>query len=383
MLVDNEMTNVEFSYDEHGEIDTSKGATVLGDRPLTNFKGNNTLKGRLYVEKEAEVPAGAAGVNLKDTKFTIQVTLKDKNGDLLSTPKKENGDYELEGLIYRILYGENHPETDEGWAAYDPEYDNYGRSEKKPIVNGIITESIYAGDKIYVGNIPAGSTYEVSEPDSTLPIGWRRVSIDYEDATKKIVGNTEDDVTVKNTVPSFAVRILKTDQGTKPLPDAKFALYGKDYYDEEGKVNPNAVAIMTNLTSGSDGMVDLGYIGGGQYYLVETEAPAGFNRLTAPVSITVDGTSTAKKGDDPLYVTYIQSGNIASDDNSGVMITSEVDGDLITYTYTLQVTNSAGAVLPHTGGTGKSIYTLGGIFVMMTAALMYVFRMRRRERRLR
>ena len=148
-------------------------------------------------------------------------------------------------------------------------------------------------------------------------------------------------------------------------------------------MNPNAVAIMTNLTSGSDGIVELGHIGGGQYYLVETEAPAGYNRLTAPVSITVDGTSTAKKGDYPLYVTYNQTGNIASDDNSGVTISSEVNGDVVTYTYTLQVTNSTGAVLPHTGGSGKSIYTLGGIFIMMTAALMYVFRMRRRERRLR
>jgi len=46
------------------------------------------------------------------------------------------------------------------------------------------------------------------------------------------------------------------------------------------------------------------------------------------------------------------------------------------------VMNSAGATLPNTGGSGTLPYTLGGIALIMASALMYGFRMRRRERRL-
>ena len=50
--------------------------------------------------------------------------------------------------------------------------------------------------------------------------------------------------------------------------------------------------------------------------------------------------------------------------------------------YILLVTNSAGEELPMTGGSGTLPYTLGGIALIMASALMYGFRVRRRERRL-
>lgn len=49
----------------------------------------------------------------------------------------------------------------------------------------------------------------------------------------------------------------------------------------------------------------------------------------------------------------------------------------------ISLTNEPGAELPHTGGSGTSLYTLSGMILIFTSALMYGFRMRRRERRLR
>ena len=48
----------------------------------------------------------------------------------------------------------------------------------------------------------------------------------------------------------------------------------------------------------------------------------------------------------------------------------------------LTVYNDPGKTLPNTGGSGTLPYTLGGIALIMASALMYGFRMRRRERRL-
>jgi len=44
--------------------------------------------------------------------------------------------------------------------------------------------------------------------------------------------------------------------------------------------------------------------------------------------------------------------------------------------------NSSGYELPSTGGSGTLPYTLSGLMLVIASALMYGFRMRRRERRL-
>ena len=50
---------------------------------------------------------------------------------------------------------------------------------------------------------------------------------------------------------------------------------------------------------------------------------------------------------------------------------------------TVTISNEPGSALPNTGGSGTLPYTLGGIGLIMASALMYIFRMRRRERRLK
>jgi len=102
----------------------------------------------------------------------------------------------------------------------------------------------------------------------------------------------------------------------------------------------------------------------GTYELEETAAPSGYNSLSGKITVVV-----AKDG-----VTWTQS-----DNNGNAPQTAQKVGD---GPYVVIITNHAGAELPHTGGSGTLPYTLGGIALIMASALMYGFRMRRRERRL-
>ena len=86
------------------------------------------------------------------------------------------------------------------------------------------------------------------------------------------------------------------------------------------------------------------------YYLYETKAPNGYNKLTAPVTIAIDG-----------------DGNV-----TGCTTTNhEIQ--------TLYVENKTGSTLPSNGGMGtKLFYTIGGI-LMAGAAIVLVVRKRRSD----
>lgn len=94
-----------------------------------------------------------------------------------------------------------------------------------------------------------------------------------------------------------------------------------------------------SLTTGADGM---GYFYGlayGTYYLVETKAPAGYNKLSQPQPFTVDASSH-------------------------------------TETMTLTITNSTGVELPSTGGMGTWAFTAGGLSLLCAAAALLLWKRR-------
>ena len=152
-------------------------------------------------------------------------------------------------------------------------------------------------------------------------------------------------------------------------------------------VNENAVPFPDNFVSdATTDLIQLGQLGGGEYYLVETAAPAGYVPLSAPIRIVVNGASDQTKTYNsepttrPLYVTYEQAGNSLSGNNEGVAIdataltdstgkvmTDEDGNTVYSYTYTLTVTNNPGAELPSTGGPGTRATILAGLALTLLA----------------
>ena len=97
----------------------------------------------------------------------------------------------------------------------------------------------------------------------------------------------------------------------------------------------------TTLTTNAQGQIDIAGLDADTYYLRETVAPAGYNKLAEDVEVTI----TPTKGD---------------------------DGKTLTLTpVTAKVENKSGSELPETGGMGTTIfYVLGSILVLGAAVLL-------------
>ena len=116
-------------------------------------------------------------------------------------------------------------------------------------------------------------------------------------------------------VPNIQNRLLvqKTDEGGKPLDGAKFSLYEQEgiTVDEKGNyvslggqspidVENTEKTGTINLENGSTikGAMTFSKIPKGEYYLIETEAPAGFEKNPTAVPVIVDNTGVyADAGD--------------------------------------------------------------------------------------
>ena len=190
---------------------------------------------------------------------------------------------------------------------------------------------------------------EVSE-DTTITVAYTAtvtsaaIELDEVTNTAKVSwGNAQESETSSTGTPLYGFKVKKIDGNTEEaLAGVKFTLKnttatsagnGK-YYDGTTVWTANAF----NLTTDSNGMIEVKGIPAGTYELTEVETLDGYNLLDAPVTVTV------AKGDTGATITA----------SSGT-----VSGDTVT------VENKTGAVLPTTGGIGTTIfYVLGSLLVV-------------------
>lgn len=167
--------------------------------------------------------------------------------------------------------------------------------------------------------------------------------------------------------PTYPLDINKIKKGSEEkLAGAKFKLY-KDSAENESnviKVTGSEGKYVVDPTSNTtefesvDSIDDKGYnlhvngLDAGTYYLVETKAPAGYNKLTDPIKVTITKTGdtewTISKGD-------------------------EVETDKI-----IDVENSTGSLLPSTGGMGTIAFTVVAALLVLGVAVSFI-RDRKRE----
>lgn len=165
--------------------------------------------------------------------------------------------------------------------------------------------------------------------------------------------------------PTYPLDILKKNaKNNDKLAGAKFELYRNE---ADAKAGTNAIKVSgsdgnyvvdpTSSTTGFESVKDVtgaGYnlrvngLAEGTYYLVETKAPDGFNKLTAPVVIKI-----TKSTD-----TDVNKWTISKDGKD--------ESDKI-----IDIENSTGSLLPSTGGTGVIVFA--GVAILLVFGVVVSF----------
>lgn len=190
-------------------------------------------------------------------------------------------------------------------------------------------------------------------------------------------GNNPSDTTTTTPseakTPTYPLAIKKfAKNGGKTLAGAKFKLYSNK--TDADAANENAIKVLgsngnyvVDSTSPTTEFVSVDSITGqgynlhvnglaeGTYYLVETKAPDGFNKLTAPIVIKI-----TKSTD-----TDVNKWTISKD--------GTVEKDKI-----IDVENSTGSILPSTGGMGTIAFTVVAALLVLGVAVSFI-RDRKRE----
>lgn len=98
------------------------------------------------------------------------------------------------------------------------------------------------------------------------------------------------------------------------------------------------------------------------YYLYETKAPAGYNRLTEPVKFKINATYT-------------------SADSCPAVLTKVGDAEAAATGLKVSVENNAGTTLPSTGGMGTTVFYVVGGGLMAVAVVLLVTKKRMENKR--
>lgn len=204
--------------------------------------------------------------------------------------------------------------------------------------------------------------------------------VETKNSAKLEYGNDPDNTTMTTPseakTPTYPVQIHKFARGEEQgyLAGATFRLYKTE---QDAKGNTNAIAVTGSVGSYTVAedqkntktydMVSVGNVvteginlklnglKAGDYWLVETEAPDGYNGITAPIKITI-----AKSADGD-----VNNWTISKD--------SENVSDKI-----IKIENTTGTILPGTGGMGTILFTVVGIALVLIVAASFVISRRKR-----
>lgn len=183
----------------------------------------------------------------------------------------------------------------------------------------------------------------------------------------------DDKVEIEETIYTYAIALKKVNNKGKALPDAvfQFPFYVKSTADTKDGAyiyaGTTAAEGLTNqITTPDSGVIVVKGVKTGSYTITEVTAPAGYNKLTAPV--TVEAVKTSQTSTHTTV--YLDENGNTTNTQTEKTIEVKVDIDTIAATAVV-VVNKAGTELPSTGGMGTTIfYVLGAVLVVGAGVLL-------------
>lgn len=205
----------------------------------------------------------------------------------------------------------------------------------------VVTYSATINDKAVIGTDPATNSAELDYGDNSS------VEIDTETETYvyyfDLVKTDAEDILIDGA----QFKLYESEEGTEAIKfvnnDGTYRVAMKNEIS-----NPD---LTTDTIIVSGGKVRITGLGEGTYYLEETVAPDGYNKLTDRISVAVNS-------------------------NNSATVSDNEDG---TYTYNaggVQVENKAGSLLPSTGGMGTTLIYIAGAVLVIGAGVLLVVRRR-------
>lgn len=177
--------------------------------------------------------------------------------------------------------------------------------------------------------------------------------------------------------PTYPLDILKIKKNSTPeeiLADAHFTLYAsttagdideskpikvtKDadgkysYAADQASSDPSVITDMVTVATKFEGTgynLHINGLAAGTYYLKETKAPEGYNKLTDAIKVTITKSTTEDEND---WTLTVENGT--------------ADGKIV------KVENSTGSLLPSTGGRGTIVFAVIAALLVFGVAVSYI-----------
>ena len=306
---------------------------------LTTTKPNATVNVKATyptIKKEADDTSVEVGQTVT---YTIKGSVPDTTGYVSYTYKVSDS------MTSGLTFNKNVTVTikDKSYTNVTVDYDTVSNGFVLNI-NGLVGNTdITVGDEIVI-------TYTATVNEAAInSVQTNKAKLEYSNNPKTDgLGETPEIEVVVYSTKITVTKVDGTDNNVK-LAGAKFRLLNSDktkYYVATMKDGKLVVSWTTNAadatvyTTDANGVVEFKGLEDGTYYLEETEAPEGYNKLTEKIEVKIS--------------------------HSAVKVDST-----ITATNT-EVANYSGTMLPETGGMGTKLFVIIGTMMALVAGLVIV-----------
>lgn len=336
-------------------VDTSLGSlcSLNTTAPSVTIKEKNsdtTIEKKIVINNDEKVDSNSAGIG--DTvNFSITITVKD------GAPKN----YVLHDKLSGLTFNPSSLEVKVGTKKLTADTDY--TLETNP-TDGDSFDVNFTNGKLQTNDVVVVTYSATVAADATIAGAGNKNTAKLEYNGKH---STEEETTTYVWKLNVHKYTLNSTNDEVALSGAKFVLYRMDGDTKKyAKLTNNKIdgwvtdkGDATTLETSGEGDILIEGLNVGTYYLEETEAPAGYNKLTEPIEIKITATPDA----------------------TGVSETVEYKNQNdSTYTpatnATVKVLNKAGTQLPSTGGIGTTLFYVIGGGLMAVAAVLLVTKKR-------
>ena len=332
-------------------VDTSLGSLCSLDTtaPSVTIKEKNsdtTIEKKIVINGDEKVDSNSAGIG--DTvNFSITITVKDGDPKNYVLHDKLSGlTFDSDSLKVKIGATTLTPNTDYTLETNPTDGDSFDvkftNGKLKP--NDVVVVT-------YSATVAADATIAGAGNKNTANLEYNGKHSTKEETTTYVWKLNVHKYTLDSTNKEVA------------LSGAKFVLYRKDGTDKKyyaklagGKIDGWVTDMggATTLVTSGEGDILIEGLNVGTYYLEETEAPVGYNKLTKPIEVKITATPDATGVSETVEYRN-------QNDSTYTPATNAI----------VKVLNKAGTQLPSTGGIGTTLfYVIGGVLMAVAAVLL-------------